>query len=363
MRKIFFSFTLLSLIFATQLQASEQTLSQFIRSNAVHYWSYVKNSLGPNKLENYLKYDGIVTGDPHPGNFSVALVKTAAGRRDMQFVNIDLDDAGRGPLVLDFVRLVIAIESIGKPIKKRDLEEAYVNGLNKRRMAPPEDVRKLLAMSVSDYEKLVDKYVDDKTTQQGFKFKPGKIEPYTNTKISRATISQLFPHDRVVDLALRPGERGGSASALRIWVLVEDRSKRRRIIELKQYQSPGIASYQRQPPIEQWIAEVNAAIRPGLDPSTYDLIQVPGAGPFWIREKKAPLIDIPYSSDDEKKVTFLRELSLYDANFLGLIHGRQSQGVDYRNAIQADRETFHQATEELVKTYLKLAKEAMEKAQ
>ena len=68
---------------------------------------------------------------------------------------------------------------------------------------------------------------------EGFVFNTGKIEPY-NARVPRPTIEALFATEKVIDLAIRPRDRGGSINELRIWILVEGKNSRRRIMELKQ---------------------------------------------------------------------------------------------------------------------------------
>lgn len=45
-------------------------------------------------------------------------------------------------------------------------------------------------------------------------------------------LKPLFATEKVIDLAIRPRDRGGSVDELRIWILVEGKSSRRRIMEL-----------------------------------------------------------------------------------------------------------------------------------
>ena len=76
----------------------------------------------------------------------------------------------------------------------------------------------------------------------------GGRDPTYDAKIARSTIEGLFTGEKVVDLAIRPRERGGSLDELRIWVLVEANEGRRRIMELKQYAKPATAKYRDPPP-------------------------------------------------------------------------------------------------------------------
>ena len=67
---------------------------------------------------------------------------------------------------------------------------------------------------------------------------------------------------------------------------------------------------------------------------------------------------MPYSSKEAKKLDFLDELEIYDANQLGLAHGRQHSADRYHAAIKANPEAFHIATEPVEKAYLDIAKKA-----
>lgn len=341
--------------------ADSRNLSQLIRSNTPHYWNYCRRHRTELRgLAPYLRFEGTLAGDPHMGNFSVLPVKVLGGAREMRFVDVDFDDAGRGPFALDFMRYVIACKSVTSAIKRRDLQDAYLKGLALKEIAPPKQVRELLRMSVVEYDRRAEDYVTKHTTSKGFRVKVGEIEAY-DASIPRSTIAKLFPGESVVDVATRPRERGGSADQLRIWVLTEDRAARRRIVELKQYAKPALAYHRPQPPVKKWLAEVRLAFWPGLDGSAYDLIDIPGAGRFWSREKHLALIDVPYSSDKTRKLDFAIELARYDANQLGLAHGRQSRTAAYRAIIAKDPDAFHDAMEPIEKAYMASAAHALKK--
>jgi hypothetical protein len=164
----------------------------------------------------------------------------------------------------------------------------------------------------------------------------------------------------IIDFATRPEERGGSADELRIWILVEDKNARRRIMELKQYATPAINCYQAQPPVHIWLAEIRRVFWPDLDGSAYDLVDVRSGGLFWIREKRLALFDVPYSSEKGHQIEFLIELAIYDANQLGIAHGRQAQAAAYRSAIEKNTDAFHEATSQVEKAYIEIAKKAFE---
>jgi hypothetical protein len=315
--------------------SDSKNLSQLIRSNAPEYWAYMKKHADLRRLKPYLGFEGAVAGDPHLGNFGPIPVVTNMGSREMRFVNIDFDDAGHAPFVLDYIRYVAAIKAQCHQMKSEVLQDHYLSGLAGKELSPPPKVREFLEMKVSDYDELAEKYCEKHCLDQGFKLKPGEIEHYSGN-VKSATIEKLFPGERVLCVARRIEARGGSSDDVRIWVLVGGPHSRQRIMELKQYVKPGTASYQEQPSVKQWLAEIRKAFWPELTGSDYDLVNIEGGGLFWIREKRVSLIDVPYSSQKKHDIDFVFDLANYDANLLGLAHGRQAQGPAYAAAIHRD---------------------------
>jgi hypothetical protein len=237
------------------------------------------------------------------------------------------------------------------------LEDAYLEGLVGREIERPKQLQNLLEMPVSDYDDMVAKYAEAHSSKDGFVFQTGKIEPYKGG-IARSAIEALFAAENLVDLGTRPIGRGGSVGELRIWILVQGKNLQRRIVELKQYAEPATAIYQPQPPVEQWLKEVRDVFWPGLDGSDYELVKIAEHGWFWVRDKRVSLIDLPYSSKKNKKIEFRDELATYDANQLGLAHGRQARASAYYRAINTDTEAFRTATKEAALAYLELARKA-----
>src|SRR5262245_43098069 len=213
-----------------------KNLSQLIRSNTPHYWTHMKHEADLSRLKPYLPFKGVIAGDPHMENFAPLPLKSIGGSRKMKFVNVDFDDAGRGPFVLDLVLYLVAVKAINGKIKKRPLEIGYLQGLAGKKLNPPERVQSLLAMPVCDYDDMVTEYVGKRSSKHGFILEAGEVEAYED-KNGRARIERLTT-GKVIDLAIRPAERGGSLGQLRIWALTEDKNCRRRIVELKQYAEP-----------------------------------------------------------------------------------------------------------------------------
>ena len=49
--------------------SDSRNLSQLIRSNTPHYWSYMKSQADLRGLKSYLSFEGMLAGDPHIGQF------------------------------------------------------------------------------------------------------------------------------------------------------------------------------------------------------------------------------------------------------------------------------------------------------
>lgn len=334
-----------------------KNLSQLVRSSSPHFWSYMKNHADELNLAGLIESTGLIAGDAHLGNFGIVPVINSRGQQELDFVNIDFDDAGIGPLVLDFIRFEITTEAIGIDIKKRDMEEAYIQGLSGKQRAPPEFIQALLGVGMTEYRRLSEKLVR-KNTDGDQLAREGKLETYQG-RYSRAEIEKIFPDTKILDVAVKTNERGGSSGGLRLWVLTENSKGVRQIFELKQYQESSLAKYTQQPELESWLKQVYKAFWPGLDQLSYGLVQMSDGTYFWRREKKVSLIDIPYSSPRANKHQMVLELALYDAYYLGLMHSRQSAAKAYLERITADPQDFHQRTQEVVKMYLRLARKAL----
>ncbi len=340
--------------------ADSRSLSQLIRSNAPDYWRHMKEKADLKPLRRYLPFEGAIAGDPHMGNFAPLPVTTTEGRREMRFVNVDFDDSGHGPFVLDYLRYVIAVKSLSTETTRRTLQDAYLAGLAGKKAKAPPRVQECLDMRVSEYDEMAAKYAAKKSTNAGFKFKKGEIEPYVehgNPKL--ADIRRLFSSQEVIGIARRIETRGGSMNELRIWVLVQARGGPRRIVELKERSKPGTSCYCAQPRAKRWLAEIRQAFWPGLTGAEYNLITL-DSKLFWIRGKEVGLIDVPYSSQKNREREFVVSLAVYDANILGLAHGDQLQSEEYRRTIKKDPDRFHEATKSIGRAYLKLARSSWE---
>ncbi len=329
---------------------SSPELSKWVRTHVGDYWGFAKTH---NLLSPYASDVGIVMGDAHLANFSVLPLQTSAGKVELKYVDIDFDDAGRAPFALDFLRLVIATKATQGKIKDRELTAAYIQGLHGEPFNVPQEISQIMATTPEQYLAKREVDLDGKTSAQGFKFKPGKIETYSGP-IPRATLVALVPQVSVVDIAIRPHDSGESAGEARIWILGKDADGARHIFELKKYFPSQLANYAPQLREQEWVEEVRNALWPDIAHGEYELIHIDGNGDYWLREKKLTFIDIPYSSNAKSDVSFVGKLATYDSYVLGRLHGQQaaSDALKMRLNNPVEQAAFSLAIKLAAKEYL-----------
>ena len=294
---------------------SSDTLSKWVRSNAAHFWSEMRTGSG---LEPYLQFQGVIAGDPHLANFGWAAVSLANGERALRYLNVDFDDAGRGPFVLDFLRLVTTTRATQRKVATTLMVDAYIRGLAGDEMPMPPE---LTEWDLPRYEAKALKEIGQHTKGDRLVKGEAAVERYDGP-IKLDEVASLLPEAKLLDLARRLVDEGGSRGGLRLWVLGKA-SGQPRLYELKEFRAPAVASYASQPERSAWLAEIQAAFWPGIDPRGYTLNEIQGKA-YWIREKRPPVIDIPYANDKKAAVALVRHLAEYDAYLLGRAHGRQS---------------------------------------
>lgn len=304
-------------------------LSKWIRRNSADFWKHMQTASSGPALQPYLAFSGVLAGDAHPANFAPILVREFNGQETLKLLDIDFDDAGRGPFVMDFIRLAMITKATKDGVKMSGLLQAYVQGLQGQTMEIPPEVAKVQATKIEDFRQKQDSQLEKRTENHKFKLKAGKIEAYRGP-ITTDFIQSVLPKFKVLDISLRPKTSDEEEddeehnAELRIWVLVHDPDQNRdRHFELKAWRETSLAKYQSQLPTREWLAEIREHFWPGFDGSAYDLIDVPNSGLFWIREKEVTLINVPYSSKKPTATEYVRQFASYDANLLGLVHSRQ----------------------------------------
>jgi hypothetical protein len=163
---------------------NSKNLSQLVRSNAAQYWRYVKQA-DLDSLRRYLPFEGVVAGDPHMGNFGVLPLRNTFGARQMKYVNIDFDDTGLAPFVLDFVHLLVTSKAVGPDIKFRHLHDCYLKGLAGTKMEPPTKLKSLLDMPVAEYDGIVECYAEKHAAKRASASRPVSSNLITGLSLAR----------------------------------------------------------------------------------------------------------------------------------------------------------------------------------
>lgn len=330
-------------------------LSQLIRSNTYHYWGWMREATGQDlRIQPWLEYQGLVMGDPHLGNFSPVLVSKKNGKEAIELRVVDFDDIGRGPLVIDLARMIVATEAIDSSVKKSDLVTAYIEGLKNPEGQwagkIPKELEKALELTVEDYKKKYQDYVEKKTSEgKDFKLEKGEMEAYKGEMLE--PVLSYFGRDRVLSVAEKIVERGGSKNALRLWVLLR-KGENLQILELKEWQPSGLEAYAAQSSMRDILPQLYEYFWPGLTPQGYELVTINGQQ-FWLREKMLSLIDIPYNVNSKSEEKFISEYGQVSAFLLGKVHGRQAAGQSLLKYIESYRGDGMEQLKEVIEPYIR----------
>jgi hypothetical protein len=337
---------------APQFEQVEESnnLSQLLRSNAPYFWQYAAKKSNLGSLAGFLQGEGVISGDPHIGNFSVVPARALNGTTSLQYLNIDFDDGGTGPFALEFAAFVAIAKASSKDITVKDLTASYIAGLQGRRVPVPAAITRALAVPLADYEKSRQAYVAKKIQGNVFKYKAGDLEAWTGSP-GKSEVEALFPGVQVLDVARRPVERGGSMDGLRLWVLAADAGHGLHIFELKQYVDTGLKFYETQASPQNRIQSLYRLYWPGLDPKAYGLVSLQGTF-FWLREKKVELMDYAQKTEED-------EVRIYVANQIGFFQRGQPQASGYVAKVLGRSDDFRDAVKDFVKTYLDVAKDTL----
>ena len=329
-----------------------KNVSQLLRSNADHIWSYNRDPRVLGDLVNYTDPYGTISGDPHLGNMSVIPVQTKSGQNVMRFLNVDFDDGGKGPFALEYARFVLVAKASSKDIRAKDLFNAYFQGLQGKEMAMPKSIAKAMSMDMQTYEAQRAAYVAKKMVDGHFKYKAGEIEKWDGYP-GLNEVKSLFPGVRVIEVAKRPLERGGSLDAgERLWVLTQSKDGSYHITELKPYVDTALHEYSRQADAYERVEDLHEIYWPGINPSAYDLVEA-GGNKYWIREKKVEVLSYKNRAEED-------EARIYIANIIGLTQAHQPEGPKLLKMIGKDPERFKDAIKKYVKDYLGLANASMD---
>lgn len=346
---------------------ASKTLSQKLRDNPVEYWKtmkkYILRAKWWKELPDVLKTTVIVVGDPHPGNFSVVIDENG----DLLYTLYDVKDMGYAQPLLDLNRLILLTASVAarsddryftaRAIRDitRNIMMGYLDGLKTLSYSLTEDFSKELP-DLETYWNEYDEKMDSMFNKNHeFKLKEGKVEgidpALAYLRMSEETLEsqledqmrEILGKGKLIDLATRPKDRGGSVDKLRIWSYFKRKKKKERIFkELKEIGKPAVASFQDQPAMETvWRSSGRF-----LD---YDVLEVSpivklGRTLFSMRDRKVgDWMAVPYKQDRPEDFDKLMRMARAQGKWMGTFHGRQLEDLKLRKEYRkAFRDNFTQ---------------------
>jgi hypothetical protein len=333
------------------------SISQLLRSNTHHFWTWALERQGTlvGFQKEIMSFTGTIMGDAHLGNMHP--VKDI-NHNFLVWKNIDLDDSGVGSFAFDFLHLGLSIKSINKEIKTKEMTEAYLMGLKQQDFDAPKSIRKYMEISMADYEKMRQSYVDRKTKNNQITLKKDEILEFQSDTagISKNELSKIIKNNfdeavKVLDLVILKRDRGGSVNLRRIWALLEFADGSQHIFEIKELAISSLEYYQPQSEIEENFSHNREYF--GYSEKDLKLIEFANTH-FIMREKKITLFDVPYDQKNKDEEKFLDDLATWGSYNLGFWQAKQVNSPNYTNYLNDNRENFVDLIKSLRKEYLKV---------
>lgn len=329
---------------------SSENREDLVRENSRHFWAWAR-AQSWTSLQELLKFQGQVTGDPHIGNFSD--VHNSKGVTE--FSVVDIDDGGRAPLILDFIKFASYVKFVYPEMNYQAVYQAYIKGLSGETIFPIDELKQSLEMSYADLQKKNFKKIDKKTKQMKFKKEEMELSeidqlPVADQKTAGDMTEYLLNKrgvDQILDVGFRIPAKGGSKGKKRFLYLVKLEG-RLQVLEFKELGVPATAYYRTQ---KSNVDRIQAL-------SEY-YFRVPEAGfaatnfrekDFWLRPKYMQDFDDD-AIEDLDFATKSKHL-FYIANYLGVVQKRQTFALGYIQELQAKTDRYNVEIEAVVSSYV-----------
>lgn len=356
--------------------AASNGISQLLRSNPLHFWTWMQSSAPMFLSSDVLNIQGLIFGDPHNGNFMTALIKNQTTQiRSVQWACVDYDDGGKGPLILDFARYLASVKAVDDRVKSKDLWDAYLSGLNGEQKSPPDFIEKLLKLSPQEYEDLE----NDKAKKNSVRASQGRVlvrdnvenfditDPQERNLIHHTFSSHL--HDlQILDVVGRQKERGGSQEAKRYLALAKRNNGKYVLIELKENLEPAVNKYQSQ---SDDVFQIKLQTFSNSDSNYQEIrLRLPGDSAkqpphsFLLRPKQLYLLDITNKVDGKNDLKKFDQLSQFNAWYIGSVQRAQASSTALTAILNSPAgDTTLLQIKVMVKQYLELLSDSLKKSQ
>jgi len=316
------------------VRSSGESYSMIFRSNAPHYWATLFYFSRSSELSIF-KHQGFVIGDLYSGN--VGEIRKA---HSAELGVIDVDDAGPGPWIGDFIRLSLQLKDFDFDLSKEALK-FYRQGLMQKSLPTPAFITKDLQKSSKDWEERQVRYLDEMTKDGQFSKEakllrldvaPVKVQRFFS--LIENDLRALLKEVRILDLGYRSKSSGGSQDEMRFWVLIERKKNQREILEFKSESGSSVDEYNRlngvaSESFEQRMAQALGRVRPSSAVlGVYESERLGGVE-FLMRSRLKNFVDLdPEKIKEKLSVQEQTELMLYLFNWLGSVQS-QYVSADY----------------------------------
>jgi hypothetical protein len=356
---------------ALQQLAISKGTSQLLRSNALHFWQWNQTFANLFFSEDILAIKGFVVGDPHNGNFAPTLINNS-----IKWISVDYDDGGKKiPLILDFVRYLSSVKAVTDEVKSKDLWDAYLDGLNGKQRMAPNFVQKLLDMTTEEYRQLQNKKAlkNSEEINGSWKLIIDEVENFqisdSKTQIQiHNKFQELLLNMKVLDVVGRQKDSGGSKDAARYLALAKRQQSEKNsefvLYEMKQKLDSAVDEYELQD-ADNFSAVLDFFI--GKD-ENYQQVQIINkkqnnssqVQTFLLRPKQLYLIDVTNNISNNKDLQKFKELSEFNAWYIGYKQHQQPAGLKLQMALQSkDTDIVLINIKTMVKQYLDLLEAAL----
>jgi len=315
----------------------------FLRSNPKWSWDWLYKKIfnSNNKiLIKTLDFIGIVGGDIKPDN--VEIVKQKNGNYEIGIT--DLDDSGTGQLFIDFVHTLIYNAEWPFKIKKKEVIELYLNGLNGVEMKfkhKLSEIDRYFQKIKSENDKknknrtinLFDKNLSEEKFYKYLKLKSledsSKEAQEIYAEASNDILKALESYGKIIHFGVRVKNKGGSMKLPRFSYLTDINEEALLVIEVKlQSKDPAVRyGHHVQGSARDRILEVLKNYRPqNSESSILEVIKTDGNHEFIIRLKTEPVVDLEYvMKDDEEAIEYYQDFLRQMYYWQGQIHRSQSK--------------------------------------
>jgi len=286
-----------------------------LRESAPDFWRWSAENLPRYISTEFSEVTGWVTGDPHFKNFGDIQTENS-----VQFGLIDLDDAGQGPLLLDLVRFIASAKSMGLPIDDiNQILNQYFYALTDPHNKKPKPIEIISAEKGYNFFARLNDYAISNSRKNKLKRKElnltdisGKENIQPIIELAVAHIKNLQPQLKLLDVAIKTKNSGGSRGLERIWLLFDFG-----IFELKPIAAPATGEFSNQ---TNHVARLNNVLQTywAQVSQYYKIIGTNDSQYYWLRPK---LKDFIQHDKMTKKQTI--EFLVYAGAELGYRHRQQ----------------------------------------